>query len=68
MDELASPNALYLRMDHKESNKTLIVSHMDDRQCHQMNTMLQFVHMKCEIFLPRVEEGGIRGWCEVEHS
>ena len=56
---VASPTALYLRLEHKEANKRLIFSQMDAIHLQKMKTMLEYVHTKGGMFLPRVEEGGI---------
>ena len=60
VDGVASPNTLYLRLDHKEVNTRLIVSHLNASQFLQMNTTLQYVHTESDFFPPRVEEGGIQ--------
>ena len=38
---VASPTALYIHLEHKESNTTLIVSQMDSIQFRQMKMKLQ---------------------------
>ena len=63
-DGVASPNALYLRLDHNEVNTRLIVSQMDARQFCQTKTTLQYIHMESYFFLPRAEEGGRQEYVE----
>ena len=44
-----------------------IVSQMAAGQSRQIKTTLQFIHIEAGNFLPAVEEGVRRGWCEEEH-
>ena len=58
---VASPTALHLRQNHKEANTRLVVSQLAVRQFHQMNMMLQYIHMEGEIFSTKgVRRGEMR--------
>ena len=50
MDGVASPTALYFRMNHKESNTSFIVSYISPRYLRQMKTTMQFVHIEGGFF------------------
>ena len=58
MNEVDFPTVLYLCLDHKEANKSIIVSQMASSQLQNIWTTLQYVHMEGELFS---NKGGRRG-------
>ena len=55
---VASPIALYLRLDQKEENTRPIVSQLSSIQFHKIKMTLQYVHVEGEFVSTK---GGRRG-------